>query len=210
MDLCISKIYLKGIEKMANSISMWAQGIIIAIIVGSIIQMLLPENKNKKYIKVIIGVYILFCIISPVIGKDLKFNELELDKYIDIEQTNETEENNIYDENIKQTFKNKIILNIKSQLKARGYESNNIQIDINDECKILKIRITDIIEYKENNTDEENKISNISINKIDAGSERKENIEDKKANGIATSDKNSIIDYLIENYQIDKKNIIIE
>ena len=195
---------------MANSISMWAQGIIIAIIVGSIIQMLLPENKNKKYIKVIIGVYILFCIISPVIGKDLKFNELELDKYIDIEQTNETEENNIYDENIKQTFKNKIILNIKSQLKARGYESNNIQIDINDECKILKIRITDIIEYKENNTDEENKISNISINKIDAGSERKENIEDKKANGIATSDKNSIIDYLIENYQIDKKNIIIE
>ena len=195
---------------MANSISMWAQGIIIAIIVGSIIQMLLPENKNKKYIKVIIGVYILFCIISPVIGKDLKFNELELDKYIDIEQTNETEENNIYDENIKQTFKNKIILNIKSQLKARGYESNNIQIDINDECKILKIKITDIIEYKENNTDEENKISNISINKIDAGSERKENIEDKKANGIATSDKNSIIDYLIENYQIDKKNIIIE
>ena len=201
---------MKGIEKMANSISMWAQGIIIAIIVGSIIQMLLPENKNKKYIKVIIGVYILFCIISPVIGKDLKFNELELDKYINIEQTNETEENNIYDENIKQTFKNKIILNIKSQLKARGYESNNIQIDINDECKILKIRITDIIEYKENNTDEENKISNISINKIDTSSERKENIEDKKAYGIATSDKNSIIDYLIENYQIDKKNIIIE
>ena len=195
---------------MANSISMWAQGIIIAIIVGSIIQMLLPENKNKKYIKVIIGVYILFCIISPVIGKDLKFNELELDKYINIEQTNETEENNIYDENIKQTFKNKIILNIKSQLKARGYESNNIQIDINDECKILKIKITDIIEYKENNTDEENKISNISINKIDTSSERKENIEDKKACGIATSDKNSIIDYLIENYQIDKKNIIIE
>ena len=195
---------------MANSISMWAQGIIIAIIVGSIIQMLLPENKNKKYIKVIIGVYILFCIISPVIGKDLKFNELELDKYMNIEQINEEEENSIYDENIKQTFKNKIILNIQSQLKARGYESNNIQIDINDECKILKIKITEIIEYKENNTNQENKISNISINKIDTSSDKKEDIEDKKAYGIATSDKNSIIDYLIENYQIDKKNIIIE
>ena len=66
------------------NISSWAQGIIVAILTSSIIQMLLPEGKNKKYIKVIIGVYILFCIISPVIGKDLNLENYDIEKYLNM------------------------------------------------------------------------------------------------------------------------------
>ena len=44
---------------MISAISKWSQSIIIAIVIGSIITMILPEGKNKKYIKMIIGVYIL-------------------------------------------------------------------------------------------------------------------------------------------------------
>ena len=67
---------------MATGISAWAQGIIIAVIVGSIIQMLLPENKNKKYIKVVIGIYILFSILSPIVGKNLSLDDYNFDNYL--------------------------------------------------------------------------------------------------------------------------------
>ena len=194
---------------MANNISMWAQGIIVAIIVGTLIQMLLPENKNKKYIKVVIGIYILFCIISPVVGKELTINDIGLENYLNIEniETKENESKYTYNESVKETFKNKVMLNIKGQLKARGYESNNIDVQINDECRVLKVTILDITNAEEEEKEVENKVSSIVINKIDTSSAA---IKEKKITGIATSDKNSIIDYLIENYQIDRKNIIIE
>ena len=52
---------------MISWISSWAQGIIMAVIIGAIIEMILPEGNSKKYVKIVIGVYILFTIISPVI-----------------------------------------------------------------------------------------------------------------------------------------------
>ncbi len=57
---------------MASFLSSWAQQIIFAVIIGIIIQMLLPEGKNKKYVKMCIGIYVLFTIISPVVGKNLE------------------------------------------------------------------------------------------------------------------------------------------
>ncbi len=194
---------------MIANLSSWAQGIIVAIIIGSIIQMLLPENKNKKYIRMVLGVYILFCIISPVVGKQLNLDEYNLEKYIDVENKNIQEETNIYDKNIRDIFKNKVILNIKSQLNSKGYESNNIQIDIDENCNILKIKISEIYERQEDTEINEN--NQIVINKIETGiNEVSIDIKEKRVSGIATSDKNSLIDYLVENYQIDRKNIIIE
>lgn len=192
---------------MISNISSWAQGIIIAIIVGSIIQMLLPENKNKKYIKLVIGVYILFYIINPVVGKQLNLNEFSLDEYLSVDAKTNSEETNIYDNTVKETFKNKVIYNIKSQLNSKGYESNNIKIEIDDECNILKIIISEVYENKEE-TKEKDK-SQIIVNKIDTSVESVD-IKEKKTKGMAIIDKNNLIDYLADNYQIDKKNIIIE
>ena len=192
---------------MVSNISSWAQGIIIAIIIGSIIQMLLPENKNKKYIKLVIGVYILFYIINPVIGKQLDLNEFNLDDYLNVDTKVSDEETNIYDNTVKETFKNKVIYNIKSQLKSKGYESNNINVEIDDKCNILKISILDVYESSEkNNEDTESKIV---INKVETNINSVD-IKEKKVKGMAIIDKNSLIDYLADNYQIDRKNIIIE
>ena len=44
-------------------ISHWAETIIVAVIIGTIIEMILPSGNSKKYIKTVIGVYILFTII---------------------------------------------------------------------------------------------------------------------------------------------------
>lgn len=52
---------------MINNISSWAEQVIIAMIIATIIEMILPKGNSKKYIKMIIGIYILYTIISPVI-----------------------------------------------------------------------------------------------------------------------------------------------
>ena len=48
---------------MLEIISVWAQGIIVSVIIATIIEMILPNSSNSKYIKVVIGVFILFNII---------------------------------------------------------------------------------------------------------------------------------------------------
>ena len=84
---------------MVSFISSWAQQIIFAVIIGTILQMLLPEGKNKKYIKIVIGVYVLFAVISPVIGKDIDIDLNEFNISLDNTTTSldETNEQNIND-----------------------------------------------------------------------------------------------------------------
>ena len=104
---------------MISWISSWAQGIIMAVIIGAIIEMILPEGNSKKYVKIVIGVYVLFTIISPVIskitGKTIQVSDiLELNKYIEETENNsklyvtldEDNSNNIKDiyEKLEYTF----------------------------------------------------------------------------------------------------------
>ena len=64
---------------MIQFLSSWAEQIVLAVIIATIIELILPQNRNKKYIQMVIGIYILFNIISPIIkNKDtiLKFPDL--------------------------------------------------------------------------------------------------------------------------------------
>ena len=63
---------------MINFMSSWAEQIVLAVIVATIIEMILPKNKNKKYIQMVIGVYVLFNIISPIIRNKDNFS---IEKY---------------------------------------------------------------------------------------------------------------------------------
>ena len=64
-------------------ISSWAEQIIVAVIIATIIEMILPSGNNKKYIKVVIGIYVLFTILSPIIGKITKIDleSFDYEKY---------------------------------------------------------------------------------------------------------------------------------
>lgn len=195
---------------MIAGISLWAKGIIIAIIVGIIIQMILPEGKNKKYIKVIIGIYTLFCIINPVIGKNIDLEKYGMEKYLDIESKKEVENVSTYDSNVIGIFKEKVITNIKSELKSKGYKSDSIELQVDNDCNIKKIKIKEIYELKK----EKEKDNIIEENEIKTNVEEIEKVEigtkDKIEKEISESEKQNLIDYLSENYKIDKNLITIE
>ena len=66
----------------------WVQTIIVAVAVATIIEMILPNGNSKKYIKMVLGIFIVFNIVSPLISKitgtNLKISEIvNLEKYID-------------------------------------------------------------------------------------------------------------------------------
>ena len=50
----------------------------VAIIIVSILEMLLPNNKIKKYIRMVMGIFILFNIIAPFIQNKDKFDLNEI------------------------------------------------------------------------------------------------------------------------------------
>ncbi len=199
---------------MVSFISSWAQQIIFAVIIGTILQMLIPEGKNKKYIKIVIGVYILFAVISPVIGKNIDLNLDEFNITLEntttnLDETNQDEINNLYLTNLKQ--------DIIAKLENKGYGCENATIETNENYEVEKIAITGIYELED--SEDENDTSNsdndvtpineVSINQVQIG-EKENSIKEQVVKGIPKSEEKSLKEYLSETYNVQEKNITIE
>ena len=153
---------------MINFLSSWAEQVILAVIIATILELILPNSKNKKYVQMVIGVYVLFNIISPIIKnkEKLVFSEIDLDKYITtstkVEQSSmDARLEKIYldelENNIKSKFKNAGIEIIKCTIDAEldttkknaGIHSIDLKVkNVNDEKKISKIKQEIIEEYE--------------------------------------------------------------
>ena len=115
-----------------NWISGWIQGIIIAVIIGTIIEMLLPDGNCKKYVKVVIGVYILFSIVSPVItkvtGNEFRVSDIyDINTYIEV-STKSSQENieNSQQNQIKQVYITNLKNDMKQKIQEKGYSVKSL------------------------------------------------------------------------------------
>ncbi len=210
---------------MINWLSNWAEAIIIAVIIGTIIEMLLPEGNCKKYIKVVIGIYVMFTIVNPIItkisGKEITVSEiLELDEYISqaeesIKTQNEIEIEN--ENNIMEMYVSGIKQDIKLNMEEKGYVVTNVDIEIEDtkNYKIKKIIVDAENIMKEENTDEKNEIEKIEIINditINISNDIVQNNEQENSNNknlLSFTQKQELKEYLNQRYEIDKNNIII-
>ena len=193
---------------MIEWITSWAQGIIIAVIIATIIEMLVPDGNCKKYIKVVIGVYILFSIISPVItkitGKGFNISEeFNLEEFYA-----EADSKSIYNDlnsnnsnNIKDIYITNLKTDISSKLKNKGYEVISCEIQIKDEetyeIKSLNLSLKKINENKDSensNNDIQNveKVQEVNEISIEIGKEDNKNeIDSEKNNENNESEENS-------------------
>lgn len=190
----------------------WATGIVIAVIIATIIEMILPNSTSKKYIKIIIGIFIVYTIISPVIGS---FKGEDLNNYIKVEnyiqsnsnalKTNEVSDN--AQSSIKKIYSQNLQNDLKKKLKEKGYISNNINISISNDDKYNIERIDIKVDEKVTNSNQDEKqvktiVDNIKAIKI------KVKKDDSQNNAIITeNDKNEIKEYIKQIYQIDLNNI---
>ena len=195
---------------MIEFLSSWAQGIIVAVIIATLIEMILPNSSSKKYVKVVIGMYILFTIVSPIIkkvgGKDINLNTINIEKYEQqIAKSDNTISRKFEDNNtrsIKDIYVSNLKADISAKLKEKGYEidTSNIQIKDADNYTIEKITLKLIkMEQKQAKNNE------IVINTVEIGN----TISQKDSKTLSDDEKQEVKDYISETYDIDKKNINI-
>ena len=177
---------------MIEILSSWAKDIILAVIVISILEMILPNNKTKKYVKMVMGIYLLFNIISPIIkNKDIfEINEFDISNYQN-QYTSEVASSNLdqtsMDKRLKEIYIDELEKDIETKLENKGYIVNSCKVDANleeneENSGIQKI-VLDIEETNVENTENTDANNNQKENnKVQQNSKDAENsgtIEDK-------------------------------
>lgn len=203
-----------------NFLNTWLQGIIVCVIIATIIELILPSGSTKKYIKVVLGMFILFNIITPVINKITKNNFeissiINMDEYSKKMKTYETSSQNQVSSNaneqtIKQIYISKLEKDIKNKLKEKNYTVSKIKIEINEneEYSIKQINLLVQKDEEETEKKQENSIEIENIETINI--QVNENIiPEQKEENISVNEISKIKQYLASEYQINEKQINI-
>lgn len=199
---------------MIKFINSWAQGIILAVIIATIIEIILPEGKNKKYVKTVIGIYILFTIIYPLINK---FTNLNINSLIE----NTTKQMSTYQENntlkidtnkyIEETYRTKVEEDLKKKASEKNLNviSLNIDIETEDEKRYGMLNSL-VIKVEKENIEETNNAVN-QIKEVNISKKVQENIKtDKtKENTVTEEDINELKEYINTTYYLEKEKIHI-
>ena len=215
---------------MIEFLSSWVKSLGVAIIIVSILEMLLPNNKIKKYIRMVMGIYILFNIISPFIQNKDEFdlNEISLENFTQTETVSSTEVNQVsMNQRIEELYTQEMEKDITKKVEEKGYvvEDCNVMANIKDEeneTKITQIRLNISKKQEQSDTNEntnsieetiENKIvteiQKIKINPINISKNSEEDIQknnqDINQNSISKSDIQNLKKFLIEEYGVSEK-----
>lgn len=203
---------------MIEILSSWAKGLGITIVIVSIFEMLLPNNRTKKYIRMVLGVYVIFNIVSSLIkNKDVfNFNNIDLEEYTSVETSsvNQTSMN----ERIKKLYSEELEKDITKKIKEKGYEVKKCKVSVQiaddeEETKINKIKLIVSKTQEEVKNDIKNSAENKivteiqKIRKIDTGVEIKKQEKEKNevSDKVNKTEIQNIKKFLIEEYGVNEK-----
>ena len=202
---------------MIEFFSSWAKGIGVTVVIISIIEMLLPNNNSKKYIRMVLCIYLMFNIISPLIkNKDiLNVNNIKLNEK-SISTSSEDVDKTSMNKRIKKLYEQELEKDITKKLKEKGFgvKSCNVATQVstneNEETKITKIKVsidklnvTKKIEEKNTESKIVNEIQ--KIKKIDTNiGENKDEKEKKENKNITKTDIQNIKKFLIDEYGVNE------
>ena len=114
---------------MINFLSSWAEQIVLAVIIATLFELILPKNKNKKYIQMVIGVYVLFNIISPILETEQVFSfdeyNIEKDNVVSEEELNQTS----MDERIEKIYLDELENTVITKFEKQGLKVKKCTID---------------------------------------------------------------------------------
>ena len=160
---------------MIEFLSSWAKSLGLAIIVISILEMLLPNNKTKKYVRMVFGIYIIFNIISPFVkNKDiLDVSSYDFNEYIGNYTTNQTnEEQSSVDSRIEEIYIRELEKDITQKVEELGYQVVTCNVYATLSSKNEENYIEEIVLTVEKNEEQKNDQQGDEI-------EKSETIEDK-------------------------------
>ena len=192
---------------MIDLISNWAGELVVSLVIATIIEMLLPENKIKKYVKTVIGVYIIFCIISPCINKKefesiFEKTQKDLEKIHIENQVSSNLENT--ESGIEALYIQEFEKDVIKRVEGLGYKVNKCEVDIeiNASKDNAGIRSIYLIIDKNNNKNENIQIENIEKVEISINNDVKVNNKNEE-----TEDTKKVNKILSDYYEIGEETI---
>ena len=198
---------------MIKFINSWAQGIILAVIIATIIEIILPEGKNKKYVKTVIGIYILFTIIYPLINKLTKTNINTLIENTTKQMSTYQENNSLKidtDKYIESTYKKKIEEDIRKRANEKNLNitSLNVYIETEDENRYGMLNSLVIKVEKNETSKKNNNVNQIKEVNISKDVQSNEIIENKDKT-VTEKEINEFKEYINTTYYLEKEKIHI-
>lgn len=198
---------------MIKFINSWAQGIVLAVIIATIIEIILPEGKNKKYVKTVIGVYILFTIIYPLINKFTKTNINTLIENTTKQMSTYQENNSLKidtDKYIESTYKKKIEEDIRKRANEKNLNitSLNVYIETEDENRYGMLNSLVMKVEKNETSKKNNNVNQIKEINISKNVQNNEIIENKDKT-VTEKEINEFKEYINATYYLEKEKIHI-
>lgn len=197
---------------MIEFLSSWAKSLGLAIVIVSILEMLLPNNKTKKYIRMVMGLYILFTIISPFIkNKDIfNLDNIDLSKYQNNTIVETSVDQTSMDKRIQDLYIEELQKDITKKVEEKGYDVKECKVKANiqdENSTITKIKLK--IEKNEANKKEEETIENKVVNEIQKikpiNTQVKEENKQDKEKEVTRNDIKDIKKFLIEEYEVEER-----
>lgn len=200
---------------MIEAISNWAGELVVAMIVTTLIEMLLPDNKTKKYVKTLIGTYIVFCIISPFINENDVFSfesiEKDLESYSNDVQIQESQNSAISMESLYiEEFRKDVIENVEKL----GYEVKKCEVDIEidatkENAGINQIKLTIGEKQVQNNEEKKdtNEIKIEEVEKVEISINSTGNENNSNKNLEENEETKSVRTYLSNYYEISENRV---
>lgn len=200
---------------MIEFLSSWAKGLGLAIVVVSILEMILPNNKTKKYIRMVMGVYILFTIISPFIKNKqaIDVSNFDIEKYSNYTSSSGKMTQTSMDKRIEELYIDKLEKDISKKVKEQGYDILNCEVkaklnDSEENSEISKIKLQ-VKKNEKNKINQELTIENKVVKEIQKIKPINTNIIEKdkenKTEKVTNEDRQKIKKFLIEEYGVKEK-----
>ena len=199
---------------MINFLSLWVKNLSLALIVVSILEMLLPNNKTKKYIKMVMGLYILFSIIVPFVNNSNVLNFNIEDVYADYSKeilstsaTSTTGEVNqtSMDDTLNQLYKEQLESDITQIIEEKGYDVRKCKVDAHISESDTGIESI-ILEIDGKNDNTENSNNSDNLNKTDDTENSNDSSKYSKNSGNTLEDKIVKEIQKIQKVEIDVSN----
>ena len=205
---------------MMEWLKIWANQVMMAVMIAVIFELILPNGNSKRYIKMMLNFYLLFIILNPLISKftHQEIKDLqEFDYHQYVPDTVETSSNIDFDEVTENTYQKALKQDIIQKLAAKGYNASDISIDINnnkndDEYGSIQEMSVNITKEKneEDKIDSSIKINAVAINVIGDDHLQSENqTVETNPHACSTSDIQKAKKILQEEYQVTADKIHI-
>ncbi len=192
---------------MIENISAWAKSITLSVVIVSIFEMLLPNKKMKQYIKVVMGLYILFNILSPLIDENFsldigKIFENTKNQTVNAEQVDQTSMN----QKLQQIGEEELEKDITKKIEDLGFivTKCDVKLNVDEETTIKNIALgiekkVDNMEEKVEKDAENTLVEEIQkIKKIQVGKKQ----EKSQNKSITAIEEKQIKKFLVEEYEV--------